>query len=119
MRGGVEEHQVQPGEQVAPPREECLLGLILDAARHRLDQSRDCEAEAKRYGVTDRKLQYWVIPPEEDVEFVAYREEVLETYERSYDTQHPVICRDEQPVQLIQETREALPATKQHPQRVD
>ena len=26
---------------------------------------------------------------------------------------------DEQPVQLIQETREALPATKQHPQRVD
>ena len=46
-------------------------------------------------------------------------EEVLETYERPYDAQHPVICMDEQPVQLIQETREALPATKQHPQRVD
>ncbi len=55
----------------------------------------------------------------EDAEFVACRKEVLETYERLYDPQHPVICRDEQPVQLIQETREALPATKQHPQRVD
>ena len=56
---------------------------------------------------------------EEDAEFVDCREEVLETYERSYDAQHPVICMAEQPVQLIQETREALPATKQHPQRVD
>ena len=46
-------------------------------------------------------------------------EEVLATYERLYDPQHPVICMDEQPVQLIQETREALAATKQHPQRVD
>ncbi len=60
-----------------------------------------------------------MIPPEEDAEFVACREEVLETYERLYDPQHPVICRDEQPVQLIRETRAAPPATKQHPQRVD
>ncbi len=46
-------------------------------------------------------------------------EEVLKIYERPYDAQHPVICMEEQPVQLIQETRAALPATKQHPQRVD
>ncbi len=69
--------------------------------------------------MTGRKLQYWVIPPEEDAEFSACMEEVLETYERPCDAQPPVTCMEEQPVQLIQETREALPAMKQHPQRVD
>ena len=31
--------------------------------------------------MTNRKIEYWVIPPEADAEFVANREEVLETYE--------------------------------------
>ena len=30
--------------------------------------------------MTKRKIEYWVIPPEQDAEFVACREEVLETY---------------------------------------
>jgi hypothetical protein len=29
--------------------------------------------------MTNRKIQYWVIPPEADGEFVAQMEEVLET----------------------------------------
>jgi len=69
--------------------------------------------------MTKRMIDYWVIPPENDAEFVACMEEVLETYERPYDSAHPVICMDEQPVQLIQETRQPIPATKDHPQRVD
>ncbi len=32
-------------------------------------------------------------------------EEVLETYEKAYDPDRPVVCMDEQPVQLIGETR--------------
>ena len=32
---------------------------------------------------------------------------------------HPVLCMDEQPVQLLKETREPIPATEDHPQRVD
>ena len=46
-------------------------------------------------------------------------EDVLGTCQRPYDAQHPVVCMDEQPVQLLQETRRPLPATAEHPRRVD
>ena len=69
--------------------------------------------------MTNRKIQYWVIPPKADGEFVACMEEVLETYEKPYDSACPVLCMDEQPVQLIEETRTPIAATKEHPQRVD
>ncbi len=46
-------------------------------------------------------------------------EDVLEVYERPQDPQQPVVCMDEQPVQLVKETRESLPATVGQPQRVD
>jgi len=69
--------------------------------------------------MTNRKIQYWVIPPEADAEFVACMEEVLDTYEKPYDPACPVLCMDEQPVQLVRETREPIAATKQHPKRVD
>ena len=69
--------------------------------------------------MTKRKIQYWVIPPEADGEFVACMEEVLETYALPYDEQYPVVCMDEQPVQLLKETRPPIAATKDHPQRVD
>ena len=69
--------------------------------------------------MTRQKIQYWVIPPEADAEYVASMEAVLETYAKPYDDKHPVICMDEQPVQLIKETRTPLAATKTRPQRVD
>lgn len=69
--------------------------------------------------MTNRKIQYWVIPPQADAEFVASMEEVLETYEKPYDPRCPVLCMDEQPVQLIQETRKPIAATAKHPKRVD
>ena len=69
--------------------------------------------------MTQRKLDYWVIPPSGDGEFVAHMEEVLDVYERPYDAQQPTVCMDEQPVQLVKETRQAQAATKTHPRRVD
>jgi hypothetical protein len=69
--------------------------------------------------MTNRKIEYWVIPPEADAEFVANMEAVLETYEKPYDPACPVLCMDEQPVQLLKETRVPLPATAKHGQRVD
>ncbi len=69
--------------------------------------------------MTDRKLEYWVIPPEADAEFVAGMEEVLDTYAAPYDCRYPVLCMDEQPVQLLKESRTPIPATKDHPRRVD
>src|SRR5579872_194624 len=69
--------------------------------------------------MTKRKIEYWVIPPEADAEFVANMEEVLEIYAKPYDSKNPVVCMDEQPVQLIGETRVPIPATKEHAKRVD
>lgn len=69
--------------------------------------------------MTKRKIQYWVIPPKADAEFAANMENVLETYALPYDSRFPVLCMDEQPVQLTKETRVPIPATKEHPERVD
>ena len=69
--------------------------------------------------MTGRKIQYWVIPPKAGGEFVAAMENVLETYALPYNPCVPVLNMDEQPIQLLKETRQPIPATKDHPQRVD
>ena len=68
---------------------------------------------------TNRRVQYWVIPPAADAEFTAHMEDVLAVYSRPYDANVPVLCMDEQPVQLVEETRVPIPATRKHPKRVD
>lgn len=60
-----------------------------------------------------------MIPPENSAEFVASMEEVLEVYERPYNEELPVVCMDEQPVQLTNEVRKPIEATVAHPKRVD
>jgi hypothetical protein len=69
--------------------------------------------------MTNRKIEYWVIPPKADAEFVAQMEEVLKTYEKPYDPKVPVLFMDEQPVQLLKETRSPIAATARHAKRVD
>jgi len=69
--------------------------------------------------MTKRKIEYWVIPPDQDAEFVAAMEDVLEIYAKAYDPHHPVLCMDEQPVQLLKETQVPIPATKTHGELVD
>jgi hypothetical protein len=69
--------------------------------------------------MTNRKIQYWVIPPTADAEFVANMEEVLETYAKPYDPARPVLCMDEQPVQLVKETRKPIAGTARRPCRID
>ena len=69
--------------------------------------------------MTNRKIEYWVIPPQADAEFTAGMEEVLDTYAQPYDAAKPVLCMDEQPVQLLKETRQPIPATATHARRVD
>lgn len=69
--------------------------------------------------MTNRKIQYWVIPPESDSEFVASMEDVLDIYALSYNKLIPVVCMDEQPVQLLNEKRRSIPGTQKHAKRVD
>ncbi len=44
-------------------------------------------------------------------------EQVLDAYARPYDAARPVLCIDEQPVQLVRETRRLLPAAGARPRR--
>ena len=55
-------------------------------------------------------MQYCVIPPEAGAAFAAHKEDMLETCERPYDPQHPAVCMDEQPVQLLKSIRVPLAA---------
>jgi hypothetical protein len=61
----------------------------------------------------------WVIPPEQSGEFVAHMEAVLDVYQRPDEPRSPMVCMDEQPVQLIQEIRPPLPAAEGKPARYD
>ena len=68
---------------------------------------------------TKKSIEYWVIPPAANEEFVAHMEDVLDVYSRPYDANVPVLCMDEQPVQLVEEVRVPIAATRNHPKRVD
>lgn len=69
--------------------------------------------------MTNRKIQDWVIPPEANAECVAQMENVLDPYALPHNLQGPVMCMDEQPVQLLKETRVPIVATTAPATRVD
>ena len=60
-----------------------------------------------------------MIPPTHDGEYVARMEDVLAVYQRPPDPAVPVVCMDEQPVQLVREVRCPVPAAPGRPRRVD
>ncbi len=60
-----------------------------------------------------------MIPPEQNGNFVAQMEFVLDVYKRPYDSQYPVVCMDESPKQLISETRTPIQASPGKPEKHD
>ena len=100
--------------------------MVIAPARRRIggvggggvDVSRDGPQDARKNGMTKRRLEYWVIPPDQDAECVACMEEGIEI-QKAYDPPQPVLCMDEQPLQLLQETPVPIAATTQHGTRVD
>ena len=60
-----------------------------------------------------------MIPPKQNADFVAHMEDVLEVYKRPYEPDYPVVCMDEQPTQLIKETRRKIEAAPGWAERVD
>lgn len=61
----------------------------------------------------------WCIPPKENAQFVYHMEDVLDLYQRPADPHYPLVCFDETPVQLVSETRQALPMQRGQPERWD
>src|SRR5262249_60630552 len=77
------------------------------------------QTDAKKNALRPHLRKMWVIPPGHSGEFVAHMEDILELYHMPYDPHVPLVCMDEQPVQLIKETRQPLPAAPGTPERYD
>ena len=63
--------------------------------------------------------QQWCIPPEQNAEFVAAMEDVLDVYHRPYDEKRPLVCLDESSKQLIGETVLPIPVQPGQVARID
>ena len=61
-------------------------------------------------------MEEWCIP-EANAEYVAKMEDVLEVYQRPYDSLRPVVCGDEMNRQLVEETR--IPCRTGQPEKID
>ena len=89
----------------------------------RLTHHESLSRETVRRRLADNALKPWQrkmwCVPKIDGEYVARMEDVLDLYAEPSDPQHPVVCFDESPIQLIGETRQPLPATPRQIERVD
>jgi transposase len=97
---------------------ELLAGEMVRLTRHD-----SLSRETVRRRLAENALQPWRqkmwCVPKIDGEYVARMEDVLDLYAEIPDLQHPVVCFDESPTQLIGETRQPIPATPGQIERVD
>ena len=63
----------------------------------------------KRNDLRPHLNAYWCIPPEENAEFVANMEDILDLYQMPYNPKCPLYCMDEKPYQILDEARVPLP----------
>jgi transposase len=89
----------------------------------RLTDHRSLSSETVRRRLAEKELKPWQEKmwciPKVDAEFVARMEDVLDLYAEVPDEQHPVVCFDETPRQLIGESRVPVAAKPGRPARVD
>ncbi len=64
-------------------------------------------------------MSEWCIPKKENADFIAHMEDVLDVYKMPYNEEIPVICMDEEPKQLLSDTRTPVPISKGHSKKID
>ena len=107
-----------------PPagRARWTLSLLADEMV-RLTDHRSLSAATIGRRLSEKELKPWQEKmwciPKVDAEFVARMEDVLDLYAEEPDEQHPVVCFDETPRQLIGETRVPVATKPGQPARVD
>ena len=75
---------------------------------------------SKKNGYKPHLKKMWCIPPEQNASFVAHMEDVLEVYSRPRNPQRPLICMDEQPIELHHDSRETIHlSASNHTEKVD
>jgi hypothetical protein len=79
--------------------------------------------ETVRKRLADNELKPWLHKmwciPKVDAEFVARMEDLLDLYAEPYDPKRPLVCFDETPIQLLDETRRARPPRPGRRRQVD
>jgi len=72
----------------------------------------------KEHDLKPWQQQSWCVP-ELDEAFIESMEDVLEVYNRKLDTEYPLVCLDEKPIQLLEDKRPASGLTPGHCRRQD
>jgi len=97
---------------------ELLAGEMVKLTAH---ESLSRETVRRRLADNDLKpwrRKMWCIP-QVDAEYVARMEDVLDLYAETVDSQRPVVCFDESPIQLIGEVRHSIPPEPGQIERYD
>ena len=108
----------------SPPegRARWTLELLADELV-RLTPHESLSRETVRRRLAENELKPWRqkmwCVPQINGEYVARLEDVLDLYAQAPDPQHPVVCLDESPIQLIGEVRQPIPAAPGQVQRYD
>lgn len=69
---------------------------------------------------TSERVQPLDTPLQQNAAFVAAMEDVLEVYSRPYDSRYPVVCMDEQPIELHTDAGETIHLSEtNHSEKVD
>jgi DDE superfamily endonuclease/Homeodomain-like domain len=90
----------------------------------KMDYAEEVSYETVRQVLAENELKPWLreewcIPPGENASFVYHMEDVLDVYQRPFDPRYPLVCFDESPVQLVRETRQAIPMKPGQVERYD
>ena len=97
---------------------ELLAGEFVQRTEHQAVSRETVRRRLKEQQLKPWQKKMWCIPTV-DTEYVARMEDVLALYTATPDPARPVVCFDETPVQLIGETRVAVPMRPGQPARVD
>jgi transposase len=89
----------------------------------KLTEHESLSRETVRRRLTENDLKPWQkkmwCVPQVDGEYVARMEDVLDLYAEEPDSQRPVVCFDESPIQLIGEVRQPIPPEPGQIERYD
>ena len=108
----------------APPSGRARWTLELLAGEMvRLTAHASLSRETVRRRLAEKALKPWQKKmwciPQVDAAYVARMEDVLDLYAQAPAPEHPVVCFDESPVQLLGETRVLIAASPGQPARID
>lgn len=77
-------------------------------------------SHSKKNGYKPHLRKMWCIPPHQNAAFVAQMEDVLEVYSRPRDPKRPLVCMDEQPIELHHDSRQTIHlSADNHTEKVD